>query len=193
VNESVVLWQARDLILSEDPPIVGFEGQSVSGVECTANGISYSLLTNYRWKMQLAYLTWESGEREVRAINCDSIEHRMHDICHRVRMSVYEHAQDHDKAWIELSQARITRGGGSDRATRKQATAIQLLEGAGGIQANRELRSLGADFGTRGQILDDTGRRRGYLCTSFPTNNIVVPAVAFVLTRVLPVWNRYSK
>jgi len=47
VSESVVLWQAQDLILSEDPPIAGFEGQSVSGVECTANGISYSLLTNY--------------------------------------------------------------------------------------------------------------------------------------------------
>jgi len=188
-----VLWQARDLILSKDEDIRGFEGQSVSGVECTANGISYSLLTNYGWKMQLAYLTWESEEREVRAVNCDSIEHRMHDICNRVRMSVYEHAEDHDKAWIELSQARMTRGGGSDRATRKRATAIQLLEGAGGIQANRELRSLGADFGTRGQILGDPGLRRGYLCTSFATNNSVVPAVAFVLTRVLPVWNRYAK
>jgi len=187
-----VLWQARDVILSREEDISGFEGQSIASVECAATGISYSLLTNYGWTMKLAYLHWESGEREVRALDCNSTEHRMHDMCNRLRMSVSDVEHLPGIAWMELSQARLVSRVDPVRTTKKKATSIELLEGAGGIVPGREFERLGAGFGTRQELMGENGRRRGYLCTTFPMNDTVVPAVAFVLARVLPVWNRYA-
>jgi len=188
----VTLWQARDVILSQDEDIAEFEGQSISGVKCLAGGYSYSLLTNYGWTMQLAYLHWENGEREVRALNCNSTEHRMHDMCNRLRMSVSEVDSGSNQAWMELSQARLVSRSDPIRTTKKKATEGEFLEGAPGIPPRRELEKLGAKLGTRNELLGDAGKRRSYLCTVFPSEDIVVPAVAFVLARTLPVWNRYE-
>ena len=187
-----VLWQAHDVILSQDQDVAGFEGQSISGVECIASGHSYSLLTNYGWTMRIAYLHWESGEREMRAVDCDAKTHRMHDMCNRLRMSVSLTDGNVSLAWMELSQARLVSESDPIRTTKKKASPGELLEGAGGISPEREFGKLGAKFGTREKVLGDPSRRRGYLCTVFPTDNIVVPAVAFTLARVLPVWNRYG-
>ena len=73
-----LLWQARDLILARSDDVCDFEGQSIRGVECCAEGLIYLLSTNYGWQMDLAYLHWQSGEREVRAIGCNARESRMH-------------------------------------------------------------------------------------------------------------------
>ena len=186
-----VLWQARDVILSNGDPVAGFEGQSIVGQECTASGVSYSLLTNYGWSMRVAHLTWETGEREVRALDCDSKAHRMHDICNRLRMSVSGVESSPALSWMELSQARLVSEDDPIRTTKRKATSAELLEGAGGIPPQRELEKLGARFGTREELLGDTGRRRSYLCITFPRSDTVIPAVAFALTRVLPVWHRY--
>lgn len=186
------LWQARDVILSRSGDIVEFEGQTIRGVESVATGVEYEMLTNYGWTMRLAYLRWESGEREVRAIDCNSTEHRMHDMCNRLRMSVSEVDSSPGLSWMELSQACLLSEAQPIRTTKEKASAIELLEGAGGIIARREFEKLGARFGTKEQVLGDTGRRRSYLCTVFPENDLVVPPVAFTLTRVLPVWNRFG-
>jgi len=187
-----VLWQSRDVILSRERDITGFVGQSISGVECEASGTEYSVLTNYGWTMQLAYLHWENGEREVRALNCNSTEHRMHDMCNRLRMSVSEVGFNPSQAWMELSQARLASRSGPIRTTKKKATEVEFLEGAEGIPPRRELEKLGAKLGTRNELLGDAGKRRSYLCTVFPSEDIVVPVVAFILARTLPIWNRYE-
>lgn len=187
-----VLWQARDVILSRDKDITGFEGQTIRGADSTATSISYSLLTNYGWTMRLAYLHWETGEREMRALDCNSTEHRMHDMCNRLRMSVSELETNPELAWMELSQARLTSDSDPIRTTKKKASAKELLEGSRGIPPQREFEKLGAQFGTRVDLLGDTGTRRTYLCTVFPVDDNVAPAVSFVLTRVLPVWHRYG-
>jgi len=191
VSESTV-WQARDLILSRAGGITDFEGQSISGEESMASGYSYTLLTNFGWKMRLAYLRWETGEREMRALDCNSTEHRMHDMCNRLRMSISPVEVNLNHAWMELSQARLIADSDPIRTTKKKATPIELLEGAGGISAERELEKLGARFGTREQLLGDTGRRRGYICTVFPDGDVTVPPTAFALVRVLPVWHQYG-
>ena len=187
-----VLWQARDVILSRNGEVIPIEGQTIRGIESVATGSEYSLLTNYGWTMRLAYLYWENGEREMRALDCNSTDHRMHDMCNRLRMSVSEVENNPGLAWMELSQARLKSESEPIRTTKKKASAIEFLEGAGGIVPGREFERLGAGFGTRQELMGENGRRRGYLCTTFPMNDTVVPAVAFVLARVLPVWNRYA-
>ena len=185
-----VLWQARDVILSREGAVELFEGQTIQGVESVATGPGYSLLTNYGWTMRLAYLHWENGEREMRALDCNSTEHRMHEVCNRLRISVSEVERHPALSWMELMQAYVETG--SHRPKKRKATEIQLPEGAGGLAPKPELEKLGARFGSREKVLGDTDRRRGYLCAAFPTEDQVVPAVAFTIARVLPVWNRYA-
>ena len=184
-----VLWQARDVILSRDGQVEPFEGQTNQRVESVATGPGYSLLTNHGWTMRLAYLHWENGEREMRALDCNSTEHRMHGICNRIRISVYEVEGNPRLSWMELIQAYVEEG--SDRPKKRKASAVQVLEGAGGLHPAQVFRNLDASFGTRSEILSDTGSHRDFLCVAFRRDDLVVPPVAFVLTRVLPVWNRY--
>jgi len=186
------IWQARDVILSRDGDVEPFEGQTIKGADSVAGGFQYQLLTNYGWTMRLGYLHWENGEREMRALDCDSKAHRMHDMCNRLRMSVSPVGGNPIQSWMELSQARLLVDTDPIRTTKKKASEIELLEGAGGIAPKPELEKLGAIFGTRADVLDDGGNRRAYLCAVFPTDAAVVPAVAFTLARVLPVWNRYG-
>lgn len=188
---SGAIWQARDVILSRIGDVDPFEGQTVQGVESIAGGLQYLLLTNYDWTMRLAYLHWENGEREMRALDCNSTEHRMHDMCNRLRMSISPVEGRPGFAWMELSQARLIADSDPIRVTKKKASEIELLEGAGGISPKLEFERLGAEFGSRAQVLGDENRRRDYSCVAFPADNSVVPAAAFVLARVLPVWNRY--
>jgi len=186
------VWQARDVILSADEPITGFEGRSIGGVDGTASGQSYCLMTNFGWKMRLACLQWESGEREMRALDCDARAHRMHDMCNRLRMSVYAVDGSPGFSWMELSQARLIAETDPIRTTKKKASEAEIMEGAGGIAPRAAFARIGAKFGTREELLGDTGRRRSYLCALFPIESAAVPAVAFTLSRVLPVWNRYG-
>jgi len=186
------LWQARDLILARSDDVCDFEGQSIRGVECCAEGLTYLLSTNYGWEMDLAYLHWQSGEREVRATCCNSREPRMHNMCNRLRVSVNEAEDDPTRSWMELMQARLDDRSNPDRPTKKKATAVELLEGAGGLHPSQVFRKLGASFGTRAEVLGDTSSRRDISCVAFPGGNLLVPPIAFVLTRVLPVWNRYA-
>jgi hypothetical protein len=189
---STAIWQARDVILSRNGDVEPFEGQTIQGADSIAGAFQYSLLTNYGWTMRLAYLHWENGEREMRALDCNSTEHRMHDMCNRLRMSISAVDGNAGLAWMELSQARLIDAGDPIRTTKKLASEAEFMEGAGGIAPRSAFVRLGARFGTRQEVMADGSRRRGYLCVAFPHDDAVVPAVAFILARVLPVWNQYG-
>lgn len=77
------------------------------------------------------------------------------------------------------------------KATNKKVTVAQLREGAGGIDVESLVRSFGAvDFGTREAVIMDNSRMRGDLCVKFDRSAIHVPAITFLICRLLPLKNK---
>jgi len=76
-------------------------------------------------------------------------------------------------------------------ATNKKVTVAQLSAGAGGVDVDQMFREFGATaFGTRETVLGDTSKLRGDLCVRFNKAAIHVPAVTFLVARLLPLKNK---
>ena len=77
------------------------------------------------------------------------------------------------------------------KATNKKITVAQLREGAGGVDVESLVRSFGADdFGTREAVIMDNSKMRGDLCVKFDRSAIHVPAITFLICRLLPRKNK---
>ena len=77
------------------------------------------------------------------------------------------------------------------RAQRCRADFRQLDEGAG-VSVAGVLRQLGAEVGTKEDLLGTRDRTHGYLCCRFSKEAKIVPPAVFVLTRIAPVGRSYS-
>jgi len=76
-------------------------------------------------------------------------------------------------------------------ATNKKVTVAQLSSGAGGVDVAELFREFGATaFGTRETVLGDTSKLRGDLCVRFNRQEIHVPAITFLVARLLPLKNK---
>jgi hypothetical protein len=89
---------------------------------------------------------------------------------------------------MELSQVRMKPGGKFDNS----ATAIKVDEAGfalplGGQDPHEIFNRFGAlGFGTRELILNETNKRKLYLCVKFADDAQHVPAVAHFLSRIMP-------
>jgi hypothetical protein len=77
-------------------------------------------------------------------------------------------------------------------ATNKKVTVAQLSAGAGGVDVEQMFREFGATaFGTRETVLgDDKSKLRGDLCVRFDKQAIHIPAITFLVARLLPLKNK---
>jgi hypothetical protein len=90
---------------------------------------------------------------------------------------------------LQLSSAEKV--GSQWKATNKKISEDQLRKGAGGVDVAALLQSFGAvDFGTREKVIQDTSKMRGDLCVKFDRSAIHVPAVTFLICRLLPLKNK---
>jgi serine/threonine protein kinase len=102
------------------------------------------------------------------------------------RMNVYSHTDQNQ--FMELSQVRMKPGGKFDNS----ATAIKVDEAGfalplGGQDPHEIFNRFGAlGFGTRELILNETNKRKLYLCVKFADDAQHVPAVAHFLSRIMP-------
>lgn len=91
---------------------------------------------------------------------------------------------DGDRMMIELRQARIN----DDKlwSNLYKATASELDDGAGcGVRSL--LSDWGAmSYGTREEVIGDTSQRRTYMCVTASSDTEHLPAIAYLLTRVVP-------
>jgi len=78
-------------------------------------------------------------------------------------------------------------------ATNKKVTVAQLSSGAGGVDVAELFREFGATaFGTRETVLGDMSKLRGDLCVRFNKQEIHVPAITFLVARLLPLKNKVA-
>ena len=145
----------------------------------------YQATLHNQVKLEINDVTWGTGDRDVRCLNCSpGTSEALQRLGHgRLRLSVKHF--DKDTLWVELSQARLDSDRGENWSNLYKATIEELTEGAG-ISVRRVLEGLGAEVDRREQLLGDVRSRRLYLCATFPKESNHLPAICYVLTRVLP-------
>jgi len=153
-----------------------------TGEKGTATASIYELTHPEGWKLKIAHVDFGHD----RHIGCLEYSHdsplAMHRLTHGLRLGVHGHGID--DSFVELRQARF-KDPDSSWSTVKKVPAKELDEKAG-FSIEDALAELGGAFGTREELIGDTGRRRTDLCTVFPDSEITIPIFAYVATRVLP-------
>jgi serine/threonine protein kinase len=123
----------------------------------------------------------ESGERWVGVADTFETPLPLSRLKQGLRMGMQVHG---DLLMAELRQARINDDRGWSNMF--QATAEQLDAGAG-VCVEDVLRDVGVvAYGRRGEVIGDAGPRRNYLCMLLEPGNEHAPAVAHLLTKILP-------
>jgi hypothetical protein len=131
--------------------------------------------------LDIGDISWDNGERSLTVVDRLGSPARFDGVVGRLRMSVTPLM---GRCVVELSAARFT------RADRPSLTKVDLTDLAEEIGADIEgkLRSFGAsDVGTKEEVLGVQHQRRGYWCALFDDDSPHVPAVAYFLTRIVPV------
>lgn len=133
----------------------------------------------------LADVAWENGARDVRVLDRGHSPQRYDRLVQGVRLGVQSHGDDR-VCELPLRQNRIKPG---DWSNLYKASLAELSTGAG-LDVREALLDAGAlEVGTRWEVLVDDGRRRAESCVLFHAGELRVPAVAYALTRVLPLYN----
>ncbi len=95
--------------------------------------------------------------------------------------------------FFELRQARITDAGAAKSWSQCfKADMTQLNRGAG-MNVSKALEEHGAaGIGTKEELLGETNRRKKMLCVTFPESAHMVPCVAYLLSRIIPLATGFS-
>jgi len=169
-----------------------FKGETESGVECHGLATVYELTSHHGWSLKVFDVSWENGERDVRAVDCrgPNLPLRLARLAHGLRLDVKKESSGNLS--VTLRQARLKRNSQEEWPRLYKATPDELLDGAK-RSVTSELRKLGAKVGSRRELLGDTSSHKNCLCAIFPESAKHIPVVAYTLTRVLPVWNRFGR
>lgn len=163
------------------------EGQTTNREQASGWASIYEVTGPDDLRLECADITWDdcsSPQRDVRTLERHGSPQRFDRLCHGLRLAVHPAGSLH---FVELRQARMK---SDDWSNLYYATPEELDDGAA-TKVARTLRAVGAhEVGTREAVLGDTGRRRRFLCATFDAEANLVPVVAYVVTRVLPVLHR---
>jgi len=140
-------------------------------------------------RIQIAYATWDNGDRDIRALEATDPKAVTHLSHSRVHLSI--NPLRNDLAYSELHQACVKKSTEDQWANLSRASVSELCEGAGLDLPQVLLNAGAAKIGTKKELLgvrDNTCER---LCVIYPQDDQLVPILTFVMTRVLPLINGY--
>lgn len=164
-------------------------GETLEGDEMGAVFDIYRIQIHDEPVLDIAYAKWENNLRDVRCIQSEVNKRELQRLEDGLRLGIYEFGND--CYWLELSQARITKGGIKPWSKLFKATREQLNKAAG-LDVSSELYRLGAlEIGTKGNILERE-KRKNYLCAIFPRENVDVCIASYIFTRILPMIREYK-
>lgn len=167
-----------------------FDGiQSISGERCSAEGHLFTAQAQDAL-LPIYYLECMNGDRDIRVTGEIQGSKAIRRLEHGLRMTICPTAGREDMHWVQLSQARIknpnTMWSNLYKGTRKQ------LQAGAGFDVLEFLKASGAiELGKKKDVL--TSRDKGnYFVMLFEREKIILPILAYVCTRVLPLYNKYS-
>jgi transcriptional regulator with XRE-family HTH domain len=125
------------------------------------------------------------GRGQVTCGENHTTEPKWQRLVNRLRQSIYHVPGEDGSFFMELEQARF-QPGGNGWSGRYKPTFDSLDEGAG-FSVRDCLMGHGAEMvATRSQAYGEMNRRHGWPCVRFGPDAGIIPAVAYVVTTVLP-------
>lgn len=168
-----------------------FEGKTAAGVECSGNARRWSVSANHGFEAELLDVSWENGERDVRAATVAGSPSAAH-LMKGLRLAV-QTAPNGTGLFVPLRQARVKLNTLDLRASLYDATKSQLDVGSG-IEVEATLRSFGASaVGKRQDLLGEPSHAPDRLIAVFDEESVDVPIIAYLSTRLLPLRNMWWK
>jgi hypothetical protein len=165
---------------------VGVEGSTVAGVASTGHGALYSVTDRHELHLTVRDTTWANGERDVVACERHDSPQRFDTLIERLRLGISPRDGD---LYVELRHVRLKPNGRGNLFAPDEA----MLDDGAGLSVRGELERFGATrVGSREELLGDTGRSRSRLGATFGRDAVLVPLVAYVLTRVAPTARRVT-
>lgn len=184
-------FKCGDLKISKKNEVITIpEGQTASKETASGKAEVFKVTGPRGTAVKIAVTSWKNGEADVKAfkvegpIEISSLCRQSHIHGGRLRIGIYPHDSRH--FFMDLRQARIQENSPNYWATACNATKGDLDKGSG-LDSFAILRQAGGvEVGTREKVLMNKDRNRNRLCAVFEKKNVMFPAVAFTLTRVMP-------
>jgi hypothetical protein len=157
----------------------------VSRTNATGRQDVYRLTDRGGLTAELADVTWDNGEWEVRMLSCEGPP-QVRRLEHGLRLSVAKAGRGQ---WsVGLRQARVKLNTAEWESSLYDADPAAHRTGSG-VDVAAVLEGSGARVGSRADLLGDVGHARRGLCAVFGAEASTVPVTAYVITRVLPLKN----
>jgi len=134
----------------------------------------------------LGYAKFINGERDIRTLNVYKEFNTFDRLKHGLRLTIKPVPDDPRKFYAELRQA-FPKDNFNKHETLHPTTSEMDLDQGAGLSVFEELKKVGAEVGTKKELLGETGKRFPYLCIRFSKDNLWAPIAAYTLTRVLPI------
>lgn len=167
------------------------KGRSPDGTESTGRAARFLVKGRRNRELSLGHIRWRTGEVEVAVIDAVKFPELLplspigHDAAPRLVLAPVTAR----RRACDLGQARWLPEGDPAGFAIVDATEDDLNDGAG-VDVRDLLEQAGCvAFGSRKELLGSRDAARRRLCAVFPNRNDIVPVVAFVVTRCLPLLN----
>jgi len=174
---------------NENVPISEIE--SIDREKCSGDAIEFRVTSEPSILLPIVYLECSNGSRDIRILGEVNGPQALRRLEHGLRMAVSEHPGLVHKDWVQLSQARIKTEKANLWSNLFKATKKQLELGAG-FDVLTYLREKGAISIEKKYEMLGLTRRSSYLCMTFEAENKLLPVLAYVSTRVLPLYHKYE-
>ena len=164
-------------------------GQSPDKIQTTGTANLYLVSGPENIEVILQDTKWKDGTRSITAR-----ETQGNAAIERLERGLALGIRSHGSLqFFELRQARITDVGAAKPWSQCfKADMTQLNRGAG-MNVSKALEEHGAaGIGTKEDLLGETNRRKKMLCVTFPESAHIVPCLAYLLSRVIPLATGFS-
>lgn len=141
--------------------------------------------------IRIGYAIFINGERDIRTLEVQKEFNTFGRLVHGLRLAIQPVRSDHRDLYAELRQALPKDAFDKHETLHPTTSEIDLDQGAG-LAVFEELKKVGAQVGTKRELLGETGKRGPYLCIRFSKDNLWGPVVAYLTTRVLPISRGYT-
>ena len=169
----------------QQQPEESFEGYTVAKVKSIGKFIPFHV-TDERIDLLLGYVVFINGERDIRTRDIHKDFNTFERLKRGIRLSLLPVTDNPRKLYAELRQAFPKDRFDTHQTLHPTASEMDLDQGAG-LSVFEELKKVGAEVGTKQELLGETGKRSPYLSVRFSKDNLWAPVVAYAVTRILPI------
>lgn len=167
-----------DLNLETTGRTVPVTGQSAAKSGRLQGKATLFAVSSPEWALTVAHTLWDNGDQDVKLHDRGTAPQRFDRLRSTCRLGLTPTGAGEFR--VELMQAQM---GENDHPRLRK---VELADLNADCDVRAVLTGMGAQVGTREQIIGDNSKSKSRYCAQFPRRAAEVAVVAYVLTRIAP-------